>query len=345
MLSAIAARKAAQAAKLDAAPQPPPPASEVILVSESESESDSERLKSVLQNPKRKREIINPGKSSRKKRRKKFTKAEQTQTRYYDNNEYPSRAMEQDEGSSSSSSVSDEDIQEANPGDTELREIVEPAETRKAKTRRAWSPSRLPGNSSGDEVDFSPPQFPFTPDSRARVSQDAGYQTAQWLSFVPRRGENIFYSDDSGIQPFLDRKGTVVILRNGETTALLGVYSLTILRGGVSLMGSELYASASRSHAIFAPRCSPIPIMLGISSSSVSPFSLPDRLTKVADPGDSILFLEDVHTGVEDLGRICKTFDNMFEISSLGEDTLRLSGATLVRNRFFVLVNCYSFLY
>ncbi|KAL5512247.1 hypothetical protein ACEPAG_3532 [Sanghuangporus baumii] len=336
MLSAIAARKAAQAAKLAATSQPFSSTPGDVLISGSESESDSESRKTVAQKFKRKSsDIVNlKGPTDRKKRRKKSTKIEAAQPRYYDTIEASPQPVEQGSGSLSSASDSDEDIQELQFADTELREIIEAQQPRKTKTQRAWSPSRPPasGNSSDDgaELPAPTPHFPCAPGSRTERLRGTKYQSAYSLLFVPRPEKNVFYIEKNDTQSVLGRKGTMVTLVEGETTALLGVYSLTVLRGRVCVMGTELHASASRPHTIFAPKCSPIPVITAIPSSGISSCPLPDRITHAIDPNDTVLFLEDVHTGVEDLGLICKTFENVFDASSLGEDTLHLSGARML---------------
>ncbi|KAL5508618.1 GRC3 [Sanghuangporus vaninii] len=334
MLSAIAARKAAQAAKLAATSQPPSSTPGDVLISESESESDSECRKTVIQKSKRKlSDTVNPKRpNNRKKRRKKGAKIEAAQPRYYDTIEAFPQPVEEDEGSLSSASNSDEDVQELQFADTELRETIEAQQPRKTKIQRAWSPSRPPGNSSDDEAGLSvpTPHFPFAPGSQTEQLRGAKYQTAYSFSFVPRPEKNVFYIEKNDTKPALGRKGTMITLAEGETTALLGVYSLTVLRGRVSLMGTELHASASRPHTIFAPKCSPIPVITAVPSSTISSCPLPDRITRSIDPSDTILLLEDVHTGVEGLGLICKTFENVFEASSLAEDAFHLSGARVL---------------
>ncbi|KAL5488415.1 GRC3 [Sanghuangporus weigelae] len=334
MLSAIAARKAAQAANLAATSQPFSSTPGDVLISESESESGSEGLKTVIQKSKRKSsDTVNLKRpTDRKKRRKNSAKIEAAQPRYYDTIEAFPQPVEQDEGPLSSASDSDEDIQELQFADTELREIIEAQQPQKTKTQRAWSPSRPPGNSSdeGAELSAPTPHFPFAPGSRTERLRGAKYQTAYSLSFVPQPEKNVFYIEKNDTQSVLGRKGTVITLVEGETTALLGVYSLTVLRGRVSLMGTKLHASASRPYTIFAPKCSPIPVVTAVPSSGISSFPLPDRITHAIEPSGTILFLEDVHTGVEGLGLICKTFENVFDASSLGEDTLRLSGARVL---------------
>ncbi|KAL5530791.1 GRC3 [Sanghuangporus sanghuang] len=331
MLSAIAARKAAQAAKLSATSHPPSSTPGDVLISESESESDSEGRKTVIQKSKRKSsDTVNPKRpNNRKKRRKKSAKIEAVQLRYYDTIEAFPQPVEQDEGSLSSASDSDEDVQELQFADTELREIIEAQQPRKTGTQRAWSPSRPPGNSSDDGAELSTPT-PHFPGPQTEQLRGAKYQTAYSLSFVPRPEKNIFYIEKNDTKLALGRKGTMITLVEGETMALLGVYSLTVLRGRVSLMGTELHASASRPHTIFAPKCSPIPVITAVPSSAISSCPLPDRITRAIDPSDTFLLLEDVHTGVEGLGLICKTFENVFEASSLGEDVFHLSGARVL---------------
>ncbi|KAH8115740.1 hypothetical protein DFH11DRAFT_1507371, partial [Phellopilus nigrolimitatus] len=115
--------------------------------------------------------------------------------------------------------------------------------------------------------------------------------------------------------------------------ALLGVYNLTILRGSVSLMGSNLPASSSVTHSIFAPKCSPIPIIEALAfndpafSAPSTVTNIPERISRVIGPDCTIIFLEDNLTGIDGLGRVCKTFEGIFEGEASSENVFRLRSA------------------
>ncbi|EJD00777.1 uncharacterized protein FOMMEDRAFT_110095 [Fomitiporia mediterranea MF3/22] len=112
--------------------------------------------------------------------------------------------------------------------------------------------------------------------------------------------------------------------------ALLGVYSLTVLRGSISLMGAEVYAYPSRSHIIYAPRCSPVPVIRAIASGDLNTPNLPYEINRKVDQKSILILLEDVSTGIGNIGRVCKTFESAFELSSFGESVLNLASAKLL---------------
>lgn len=328
MLSAIAARKAAQAAKLTTQPQPPPYTSKAIALDEHD--SDSEQLKAILQPPKSKRKSAEAASSetlaARKKRRKKTVKkAEMTQRRYYvsNNGDYSQRAGSSSSGASESGG---DDLGEVRFVDGDAEDIALSQQAR--KSQRAWSPSNPPPDSSDDELNVGETPAPVSHSLRA---QDAGYRFTQALSFSAQPNKNVFYLDGCDTDFLSGRKGTIIVLEEGETLALLGVYSMTVFHGAVSLMGVDLHASTSNPRTVFAPKCSPVPIIKALAFDKSMSFSLPDRIACAVGRESSILFIEDVSTGIESLGRVCKTFEGVFEAGSLGENVLSLSSAKLVR--------------
>jgi len=117
-----------------------------------------------------------------------------------------------------------------------------------------------------------------------------------------------------------DKRTTAIILQARETLSFLGTVSLTLLQGGVTLFGTTLYPSTTQ-HSIFAPRSYPVATITAGDNSSSHPLLsgatwLPKNLGGSVTPDHTILLLQDLDCGIEGLGRVCKTFANVFEIDS-----------------------------
>lgn len=317
MLSAIAARKAAQAAQLIAAAESKAlkttnkPDDEVNVNEEPEEKSTVRRTVSKRRPPIDTSDIRN--KKGRKKQR-----TAHPQTRYFAIEASDHIIIDDEEdGQDASSSTSE--------GDDFARHAHKPPHV-----QRTWSPSHPPLDSSDDDDDGFvegtsgydlevPPSLP---------PLDNGYPSLQTLTFTPVLGQNVFHISGNESGPLKGRRGTILVLGMGETLALQGVYSLTVLRGAVSVMGSDIQASSSSPH-IFAPRCSPMPIIKAIAYSSSSQI-VPGPILQRTSPECAAILLEDVVTGVEGLGRVCKLFEGVFGDNSSRDDALRLSTAHMV---------------
>lgn len=322
MLSAIAARKAAQAAQLAAKSV----ALQTTNKLDDEASDDNkepdleEKRASVVRRPETKRKPSIDTNDVRNKKGRKKQKTANPQTRYFATEAQDHIVIDvEEEGQDATSSTS------------EVDDETFPQHVHKSTyAQRAWSPSRPPLDSSDDDdeefvegtsgYDLEvPPSLP---------PLDNGYPSLQTLTFVPVSGQNVFHISEDESGPLKGRKGTILALGMGETLALQGVYSMTVLRGAVSVMGSDIQASSS-SHHIFAPKCSPMPIIKAITYSSSSQI-VPGQILQRISPECAAILLEDVVTGVEGLGRVCKLFEGVFGDNSSMDDAFRLSTAHMV---------------
>ena len=215
-----------------------------------------------------------------------------------------------------------------------------------ARRKRAWSPSAPLPDSSDEDDDADEPvilDFPLS----APIEQTPAEPPSALSNFDPVLNQNVFHFAP-GECPVGDsaHKSTILLLRSGESLALLGTYTLTILRGTINLAGVQLSASRT-SHPVYAPRSSPIPLIQcrlsrstsssSSSSSSTAPASLlpalPQRVADASPNFDAVLLLQELHTGIEGLGRICRPFDGGFTparwhrsqaLSDIGFDTVYL---------------------
>ncbi|KAH7930345.1 hypothetical protein BV22DRAFT_1079330 [Leucogyrophana mollusca] len=189
------------------------------------------------------------------------------------------------------------------------------------QSKRAWSPSRPLPDSSDDEADDEQPpkQAPF--DINIQYSSRAVDEPSILSTFQPTPEQNVFHLTNDEVHALgLEHTTTYValVLAPGETLALLGVYTIVVALGAVSLLGINI-APAKTAHRIFAPRSAPVPIIRceppGPSTST--PISLPSRITSAPqrNADDAIILLRYLDTGVEGLGRVCRVFDGAFQPS------------------------------
>lgn len=305
MLSAVAARKARLQAK--APSQPPPPAAEP---SPSPSPSPEDVSDHVKPSSKRKSSASTP-KPSRKKRKVNKT-VEKKSARYFaEKDSFKEQediiVVEDDEDDVSSSSGLEEDPAEHIP--------VPSKPLLAASAKRAWSPSAPLADSSDEEVEdpvLEQVALGAVPTPRPAV------QPRQLLStFRPIPDQNFFHLAEGELE-YLGLScadaAKALLLQASDRLVLLGTYGLTVLQGAVRVNGVELYAS-SRSHAVFAPRSSPLPV-IELAPPRTTPrdlaIPLPSRLAGVVAQAEAIVLLQELRTGVEGLGKVCRTFEDAF---------------------------------
>jgi len=209
----------------------------------------------------------------------------------------------------------------------------------KTPGERAWSPS-APLQPSSDEDESTPFDIPSTTPQSPNVSAPAVLST-----FQPVLNQNTFILDAvpvSALGIASDSGGTVVALQPSETICLLGIYLFHVLQGSITLCGVPLGPSL-QGYRVYAPRSSPLPVLQGIDGNSAIPNikKLPQPLRSLQERPVALILLQELETGVESLGQICRTFDGVFEPSrwhKAGDlPQLQLSGVHMVR------VGCSSY--
>ncbi|KAH9927868.1 hypothetical protein B0H21DRAFT_125216 [Amylocystis lapponica] len=324
MLSAVAARKARLEGKnvpteVALAPCPPP-----SLVLE----------KVAAPKPPSKRKPSDPSiKPPRKKKRPQPKRVIDNQTRYFAQDELIT-AAENSDTSQNDMSV-DEDRFELH---VPLAVQPSPPASRgdDKKHPRAWSPSAPLVDSSDDEDNAAgdPAENSYVPAAPPLPTARSAPETPSLLStFQPILGQNVFHvtPEDlaSHLTPQSKQKGTVFVLHLGDTVAFLGAYSLTILHGTISVAGVTLTPSHTPHH-VFAPRSSPLPVIQCISSNERvqdGAINLPPFLGTAAVQGSAILLLQELRTGVEGLGHVCRTFEDAFTPSRWQSSTMSFDTA------------------
>ncbi|KAF9457216.1 hypothetical protein BDZ94DRAFT_1176032 [Collybia nuda] len=204
-------------------------------------------------------------------------------------------------------------------------------------SQRRWSPS-APLMDSSDEGESD-----GAPDDTLEVPAQPMKKPLHILSNLhPTPNENIFFLtpdevnaiDLSSLIPTLP--ATIIALGFKETVCLLGTYRFCVLQGSVACSGVVLSPSP-RIHRVFAPRSSPLPILEGaIGKDSIAGLNLklPPRLRPLAQAPATLLLIQELNTGVKGLGRICRTFNGVFEPSRWQKDetlgSLQLPGVYLI---------------
>lgn len=110
---------------------------------------------------------------------------------------------------------------------------------------------------------------------------------------------------------------TVLLLPADSTVTLLGVYGLTILRGSISFYGVTLSESKT-THRVFSPRSSPIPSISVKRTNPAHHPMLPQRIQSHTNCDCAIIMISELSTGIEGLGKICRTYDGVFNLPRWG---------------------------
>ncbi|KAI0637595.1 hypothetical protein C8Q77DRAFT_1047087 [Trametes polyzona] len=322
MLSAVAARKARLAQT-----QAPPPAEAQAPAAAPASPKPEPKISapakpaSTSQKPPSKRKpSASSGNPPKKKRTQQSKAAFGQQARYFAQEDAFKTQDDVIVVDDSDSETSVATSSAASDDENGLRSVRTPAA--KVGGKRAWSPSAPLADSSDDDEDDG--DEPIVLDSPVKPAKEYSPDSSQVLStFQPVREQNVFHLPTTSGS---SRAGVVLLLSSSDTVALLGTYTLTVLRGSIALSGITLEASPA-THPVFAPRSSPIPIIQCLPrhppSNSPSPLDLPAHIADAASDAEAVILVQELHTGIEGLGRICRTFDGFFAPSRWQRNQLR----------------------
>lgn len=246
--------------------------------------------------------------------------------------------MDEGNDSSGSSSSSDEDDDAILSGDVLDSDVLEPAPVPQPKSRaRAWSPSR-PLPPSDEEMEIlsanSRPPSPTTIRAKSNSSLLSSFTpTPASLISLPTTSEST-------------TRRCLIFLRPAEQITLLGVASLTVVAGQVSVGEVNLSPSPNaRPIELFMPRCSPLLKIVALPSSSTSPehkrptlppsLEIPSNLVNLVKNHDgAVIIVSELQTGIEGLGNICRTFEGTFDPPPGYRDSIKLGlrGVQMVRS-------------
>jgi polynucleotide 5'-hydroxyl-kinase GRC3/NOL9 len=244
------------------------------------------------------------------------------------------------EGGISSDSEEDEDEGEQEQAQTLAETTEKKKRKQKQKHKRRWSPSAPyvdadpdgEHDASGDEADDVNDTIPVPP-----VSQPLS-------TFRPIPSQNIFSLTEEEVISLLSPPpasaststssssgpGTLLLPIPGETISLLGTYTLTVLSGSVSILGTILSASL-KTYRVFAPRSSPIPVIEpttelgkplvvdlgGNGQSDDGANGVKEELRRRLKEAFCVILIRELKTGVEGLGDVCRVFEGVFKPKGL----------------------------
>lgn len=331
MLSAVAARKAALAAQVEQAKDFPIP---------SGSGTTTPALPRLLRNetPKRKsttQKSRSTNKKSKKSEHKIILQEEKTVDTFRDQTDIITVESDGDDGSDSAMSGLDAFGQDS------LDKNVAGM-----STKRAWSPSQPVEDSSDDEsvdgddesanpLDVSS-LFPYLSRSLRTPGQTPNDNNVL-STFEPALDQNMFIlTEDECHLLGLSGKATLIALDVDDSICVLGICVLVVLHGSISLCGATI-SSSSAKHRVYAPRSAPLPVIrAGEETGSTSQVdNLPPRL-RDALQYRAIVILQELKPDVIGLGRICRTFEGVFEPSrwqkSSVEAPFNIPGLYMVRS-------------
>jgi polynucleotide 5'-hydroxyl-kinase GRC3/NOL9 len=207
---------------------------------------------------------------------------------------------------------------------------------------KAWSPNHSVDDSSdvSMEVDGEgAAQLDISSFFNNKAHQEDLDENRLLSTFQPSPDQNMFFltAEEQSILNLSDR-ATLVALNAQDSLCLLGTCNLTILHGSVTLCGITLLASSTK-HPIYAPRSSPLPIIKASfkPASVLKPETLSPRLLKILE-FKTVIVLQELRTNVEDLGRICRSFEGVFEPTkwqqSVADEPFEIPGLYMVRSIF-----------
>lgn len=206
--------------------------------------------------------------------------------------------------------------------------------------RRVWSPSRPLADSSDEgSADEREPIPDVVPGRSAQPNSLPITSPSYPLStFHPVPSNTFPLSAPETVSLGLPALPAVALVLPPQCTlTLLGTYRLLLLRGAVSLLGVTLHPSRT-AHAVFAPRCAPVPVLEAVDAGEPGSEQALDFSARVRDalgPKDTVIVLQEMATGVEGLGRIVRTFESAFRLEGGAEDAvLPLAGVNMVDEIF-----------
>ena len=178
-----------------------------------------------------------------------------------------------------------------------------------AQPQRAWSPGQPLLDSSDEEMETEASGVQATDTSIA----------ASAASFSAQLDVNTFRLTPEESSALISDKepATAMIIPVHSNITLTGVYQLTVLQGALRLLGVTL-TSSDISHAVFAPKLSPLPCIESLGNADpASPLidHVPDRLRPWISPEHTVILIRAHPTGIEGLGRVMRTFESAFQLS------------------------------
>ncbi|CAE6405083.1 unnamed protein product [Rhizoctonia solani] len=193
---------------------------------------------------------------------------------------------------------------------------------------RPYSPSQ-PFNTSSEEegviIAPTPEKIGLAYTGQQVTEPDSPFRPTKSIPYLIEK-KNYFILTPEDADSMVGRRTAtrIVLLNQGESLLFVGTIELMLLQGSIRLLGTIILPSKT-SHKIFAPRSHPIPVLDALGppidanlegSSQEGPHlisRLPKHITQFISPSHVVLVLQELVTGVEELGRVVQTFSGVFE--------------------------------
>lgn len=227
-------------------------------------------------------------------------------------------------------------------GESSEEDMSEDSDRVSDNGEKAWSPNDSVGDSSDDSMEVDGEgdvQLDISSFFNNKAHQEDLDENRLLSTFQPSADQNMFFltAEEQSLLNLSDR-ATLIALDAQDSLCLLGTCNLTILHGSVTLCGITLLASSNK-HPIYAPRSSPLPVIRASfkPASILRPETLSPRLLKILE-FKAVIILQELRTNVEDLGRICRSFEGVFEPTkwqqSVANEPFEIPGLYMVRTIF-----------
>jgi len=144
---------------------------------------------------------------------------------------------------------------------------------------------------------------------------------------MPTLDANTFHlheSDMESLQLPVADGATLILLTSGQSLSFVGTASITLLQGVIAILGTIISPSLHQHH-VFSPKSGPLASLeaLDVKSHCEQPSTsflslggrmLPQRVQNVVQASDNVIVIHRFHTGVEGLGKVCRTFEGVFDV-------------------------------
>ncbi|EAU80730.2 GRC3 [Coprinopsis cinerea okayama7 len=342
MISAVAARRAAAAAKStsaeassSASPAPEPqnretskPTSKRKSPSSDPASSSNKKAKTKSSSSTKPRSKPGSRRGSSKQNKPNSKRSRQPE-RYFSisdaqKTEGDSFGRQEDVIELDSSSEEDDEDDDLELDDDDGVTLIQPTRTRSAKDEEdaGSSSEEEEGGMDLDIIQMNRFSLLSRPPATAPPSEPSTLST-----FRPVLDKNIFQisPEDFNLPSSSNSLATsLVVLSPHETLCLLGTCSLTVLHGSISILGTTIHSSPRKTHKIYSPSSSPLPVIRcsfeGKGRTSGLD-NLPPRVRELlesdgeAEGVGAILVFQHLPSAVERLGVVCRSFEGVFEPS------------------------------
>lgn len=125
-------------------------------------------------------------------------------------------------------------------------------------------------------------------------------------AFTPSLDQNVFFDNTNS--------SIYLVLSPSETLSFVGTVSITVIQGTILLFGSLLHASTVH-HRVYAPKNYPVATIEAIEAQKEMQArkQLPAFLESSVNQSQTVIMVQDLHSGIQGLAKICGIQQSTFE--------------------------------